>query len=150
MGEGSAPLATAQQAQNTGCGIPHPSRPRSSHSPLPKPALAGVEWKIGNKPRSQLWILIFKTITLPKGQPTYGDLEVDGFVPNLPVDHGGLQEGSEEEEFLHLPAAVLQEKEIPGLRVGARGGDRSMPRDATSKGTRRVLSPISWLVAESV
>lgn len=48
--------------------------------------------------------------TLAETQPTYRDLEVDGFVTNLPVDHGRFQEGSEEEELLHLPSAVLQGK----------------------------------------
>ena len=46
----------------------------------------------------------------PQKQPTYCDLEVDGFVTNLPVDHGSFQEGSKEKELLHLPSAVLQEK----------------------------------------
>jgi len=49
-------------------------------------------------------------ITLPKKQPTYCDLKVDGFVTNLPVDHGSFQEGSKEKELLHLPGAVLQDK----------------------------------------
>lgn len=124
-----------------------------TEEPFPAPqSWSSRDWngKIGNKPHSQLWVLIFTTLTLPEKQPTYGDLEVDGFVPNLPVDHGGLQEGSEEEEFLHLPTAVLQEKEIPELRAGARGRGRFIPWDAISKGTRRVLSAGSWLVVESV
>lgn len=45
-----------------------------------------------------------------KKEATYCDFEVDGFVTNLPVDHGSFQEGSKEKELLHLPSAVLQER----------------------------------------
>lgn len=74
----------------------------------------GLVWKMGKKPCTQPWILHSALGVLQKhpsqSQLTYRDFEVDGFVTNLPVDHGGFQEGSKEKELLHLPSAVLPEK----------------------------------------
>ena len=39
---------------------------------------------------------------------TYCDLKTDGFVTDLPVYHGGLQERAEEEELLHLACGGLE------------------------------------------
>ena len=41
---------------------------------------------------------------------TYCNLEADWFVPDLPVNHGGLQERPEEEELLHFPCGALDGK----------------------------------------
>lgn len=42
--------------------------------------------------------------------PTYCNLEADWFVPDLPVNHGGLQEHPEEEELLYFPCGALDEE----------------------------------------
>ena len=43
---------------------------------------------------------------------TYCDFKTYRFVPDLPVDHGGLQEGTEEEELVYFPSgALVQEGE---------------------------------------
>lgn len=50
-GISSTDQGSAQQAQNTGCEIPHPSCPRRSHSLLPKAAPAGIGMeKLGTNP----------------------------------------------------------------------------------------------------
>lgn len=38
---------------------------------------------------------------------TYCNLKVDGFVSNLSVNHSGLEERSEEKEFLNLSCGIL-------------------------------------------
>lgn len=57
----------------------------------------------------------------PRKQPTYCNLKVDGFVTDLPVDHGSFQEGSKKKELLHLSSAVLQEKSQRSWFGSARG-----------------------------
>ena len=50
---------------------------------------------------------------------TYCDLKADGFVADLPVDHGGLQERAEEEELLHLACGGLEtQKKHPQIWIG--------------------------------
>lgn len=57
----------------------------------------------------------------PRKKPTYCNLKVDGFVTNLPVDHGSFQEGSKKKELLHLSSAVLQDKSQRSWFGSARG-----------------------------
>lgn len=57
----------------------------------------------------------------PRKKPTYCNLKVDGFVTNLPVDHGCFQEGSKKKELLHLSSAVLQDKSQRSWFGSARG-----------------------------
>ena len=50
---------------------------------------------------------------------TYCDLKADGFVADLPVDHGGLPERAEEEELLHLACCGLEtQKKHPQIWMG--------------------------------
>lgn len=45
-----------------------------------------------------------------KGYVTYCDFKTYWFVSDLPVDHGGLQEGTEEEELVHFPSGTLMKR----------------------------------------
>lgn len=46
---------------------------------------------------------------------THGELKADWLVPDLPVDHGGLEQRCEEQETLRSVRVELEEKDIMGF-----------------------------------